>query len=137
MKMDIIGKTYTLDFIVDPTMTARLDSIEIHKVCSTVTMTYFAELASRKAIEPYFESSENAVGGGINLKHKGMAAIGEHVSMTATITAFDGKILICDIEARIFGSEIVLCKGSQTQIVLNNEIIEQLIETVYLRNVSQ
>ena len=137
MKMDIIGMTYTLDFIVNPSMTARLDTIEIHKVCSTVTMIYFAELAARKAIEPYFDPLENAIGGGINLVHKGMAAIGENVSMTATIMSFDGKILICDIEAKISGSDFILCKGTQTQIVLNKEIIEQLISNAYKRTKSQ
>jgi predicted thioesterase len=71
------------------------------------------------------------------LQHKGMAAIGENVSMTATIKSFDGKILICDIEAIISGSDFILCKGTQTQIILNKEIIEQLISNAYKRTKSQ
>lgn len=137
MKMEVIGKAYTVHFDIDPSMTANLDDIEIHSVCSTVTMTYFAELAARKAIEPHFEANENAIGGGINLQHINMAGIGEKVSMTATITSFDGKILICDIEARLSGSDIILCKGRQTQIVLNQHIIDGLISRVYNRITSK
>ena len=133
MKKDIIGKEYSLTFTVQSDMTATLDGTEIHSVCSTVTMVYYAELAARKAIEPFFETGDQAIGGGINLKHTGMAALGENIEVNARIISFDGRILVCEIESTVNNGEIILCKGTQTQVVLQQEIITGLIEKAYAR----
>ncbi|MFN4916573.1 MAG: thioesterase family protein [Ignavibacteria bacterium] len=133
MKKDIIGKEYSLTFTVQSDMTATLDGTEIHPVCSTVTMVYYAELAARKAIEPFFETGDQAIGGGINLKHTGMAALGENIEVNARIISFDGRILVCEIESTVNNGEIILCKGTQTQVVLQQEIITGLIEKAYAR----
>jgi len=133
MKKDIIGKEYSLSFTVQSDMTATLDGTEIHPVCSTVTMVYYAELAARKVIEPFFETGDQAIGGGINLKHTGMAALGENVEVNARIISFDGRILVCEIESTVNNGEIILCKGTQTQVVLQQEIITGLIEKAYAR----
>ena len=133
MKKDIIGKEYSLTFTVQPDMTATLDGTEIHPVCSTVTMVYYAELAARKVIESFFETGDQAIGGGINLKHTGMAALGEIIEVNARIISFDGRILVCEIESTINNGEIILCKGTQTQVVLQQEIITGLIEKAYAR----
>lgn len=133
MKKDIIGKEYSLSFTVQSDMTATLDGTEIHSVCSTVTMVYYAELAARKVIEPFFETGDQAIGGGINLKHTGMAALGENIEVNARIISFDGRILVCEIESTVNNGEIILCKGTQTQVVLQQEIITGLIEKAYAR----
>lgn len=133
MKKDIIGKEYSLSFTVQSDMTATLDGTEIHPVCSTVTMVYYAELAARKVIEPFFETGDQAIGGGINLKHTGMAALGENIEVNARIISFDGRILVCEIESTVNNGEIILCKGTQTQVVLQQEIITGLIEKAYAR----
>ena len=133
MKKDIIGKEYSLTFTVQSDMTATLDGTEIHSVCSTVTMVYYAELAARKVIEPFFETGDQAIGGGINLKHTGMAALGENIEVNARIISFDGRILVCEIESTVNNGEIILCKGTQTQVVLQQEIITGLIEKAYAR----
>ena len=133
MKKDIIGKEYSLTFTVQSDMTATLDGTEIHPVCSTVTMVYYAELAARKVIEPLFDTGDQAIGGGINLKHTGMAALGEKIEVNARIISFDGRILVCEIESTVNNGEIILCKGTQTQVVLQQEIITGLIEKAYAR----
>ena len=136
MKKDIIGQEYSLVFTVTPDMAAILDSITIHPVCSTVTMVYYAEVAARKVIELFFEQDDQAIGGGISLHHIAMAAIGEVVEMKARILSFDGKVLICSFEARVQGTDIILCNGNQTQIVLKQRIVDDLIEQAYHRNAS-
>jgi predicted thioesterase len=133
MKKDIIGKEYSLTFTVQSEMTATLDGTEIHPVCSTVTMVYYAELAARKVIEPFFETGDQAIGGGINLKHTGMAALGEVIEVNVRIVSFDGRILVSEIESTVNNGEIILCKGTQTQVVLQQEIINGLIEKAYAR----
>lgn len=134
MKKDILNHHFTVRFIVDSTMTAILDNNQIHPVCSTVTMVYYAELAARKAIEPFFEGDDQAIGGGISITHNGMAIVGETVSMTATIQSFDGKVLICDIMARIEKTDEIVCRGTQTQIVLAQTKIDALIEKAKVRS---
>ena len=131
MQKDIIGRYYIEEFTVDASMTAILGNVEIHPVCSTVTMVYYAELASRRVIEPLFDDGENAIGGGISLEHIGMAAIGDIIEIKACISSFDGKILICNITARVKGSKKLLCKGTQTQVVLSQNIISDLINKAY------
>lgn len=133
MKKDIIGQEYSLTFTVTSEMSAILDGVTIHPVCSTVTMVYYAEVVSRKVIEPYFETGDQAIGGGISLQHLHIAAIGEEVEIRAIITDFNEKVLICSIEARIQGTEIMLCKGTQTQIVLPQIKVDALIEKAYAR----
>ena len=112
MKKDIIGKEYSLSFTVQSDMTATLDGTEIHPVCSTVTMVYYAEVAARRVIEPFFETGDQAIGGGINLKHTGMAARGEKVEVNARIISFDGRILVCEIESTVNNGEIKFLTGS-------------------------
>ena len=133
MKKDIIGKEYSLTFIVQSDMTATLDGTEIHPVCSTVTMVYYAELAARRVIEPFFETGDQAIGGGINLRHTGMAALGEEIEVHARIVSFDGRVLICEIESTVKDSNIILCMGIQTQVVLLQENINGLIKKAYSR----
>ncbi len=133
MKKDIIGQEYSLAFTVQSDMTATLDGTEIHPVCSTVTMVYYAELAARKVIEPFFDTGDQAIGGGINLKHTGMAALGEEIEINARIVSFDGRILICEIESTVNNGEFILCKGTQTQLILQQEIINGLIKKAYAR----
>jgi predicted thioesterase len=136
MKKDIIGQEYTLTFTVESHMTATLDGIEIHPVCSTVSMVYYAELAARRVIEPFFEEEDQAIGGGINLQHIGMAALGETIDITARVIAFDGRILLCEIESKLHGKDILLSKGTQTQLVLKQSIIDELIKKAYSRKLS-
>ena len=133
MKKDIIGQEYSLAFTVQSDMTATLDGTEIHPVCSTVTMVYYAELAARKVIEPFFDTGDQAIGGGINLKHTGMAALGEEIEINARIVSFDGRILLCEIESTVNNGEFILCKGTQTQLILQQEIINGLIKKAYAR----
>jgi len=62
-----------------------------------------------------------------------MAALGEKIEVNARIISFDGRILVCEIESTVNNGEIILCKGTQTQVVLQQEIITGLIEKAYAR----
>jgi predicted thioesterase len=62
-----------------------------------------------------------------------MAALGEVIEVNARIVSFDGRVLICEIESTINNGEIILCKGTQTQVVLHQDIITGLIEKTYAR----
>ncbi len=106
-------------------MVAILDGKLIHPVYSTYWLAYHSEVAARRAIEPFFESGENAVGGELYLKHLAMAAIGEQVTIVATVTEVRLPVIKCRIEA--FARSRKIAEGFQTQIVLPQERIDQLI----------
>lgn len=53
MRPNIINTQFTLSIAITEEMTAILDNQQIHPVYSTFWLVYHAELASRKAIEPF------------------------------------------------------------------------------------
>lgn len=133
MKESIVGSEFTLEIAVTSDMSAKLDGIEIHPVYSTFWLVYHAEVAARKAIEPYLLEHEQAAGIGICLDHLAMAAIGETVSITAKVVQFDQKRILCAIDAVVKDTNIVISKGTQSQILTTQAKINSAIETAYNR----
>nr|BAL53583.1 thioesterase superfamily protein [uncultured Bacteroidetes bacterium] len=110
-------------------MAASLDGRLIHPLYSTFWLAYHAEVAARKAIEPYFDEGENALGAGIELEHRNMCPLGVRVDITATVTQCDGNRIICSLSARAGAIEIA--RGTQTQVVLPSERIQAMIARAY------
>lgn len=110
-------------------MAATLDGRSIHPLYSTFWLAYHAEVAARKAIEPYFDDGENAIGGAITLEHFAMCPIGAQVHITATVAERKGNRIICSITARTPHREIA--RGTQTQIVLPATVISEKIRQAY------
>lgn len=126
MKHGIESAVGHLDVIVTDEMVARLDDRILHPVYATFWLGYHAEVAARRAIEPYFEDGENACGTGLSLSHKAMAAIGAHVHIEARVAQVRGNRILCTIEARIAGTDVLLATGQQEQAVLPTKRLEQL-----------
>lgn len=126
MHSDVAHASHELTFTVTAEMTARLDGKEIHPVLSTVATAYYMEVAARKVIEPYFESDENAIGAGITIHHKAMAAVGAEVSCVARTTEFDGKRIVCAVST--FQGDTLLAEGEMVQIVVSKSRVSRLIE---------
>ncbi|MBL8000244.1 MAG: thioesterase [Candidatus Kapabacteria bacterium] len=120
----------TVSITVTPDMTAQLDGREIHPVYSTFWLGYHAEVAARRAIEPYFDEGENAVGGALSITHHAMCAVGRKVDITATVVRVGTKSIVCDVRA-VDERGTLLATGSQTQIVLPQREIDALIATAY------
>lgn len=112
-------------------MAASLDGRLIHPLYSTFWLAYHAEVAARKAIEPYFDNGENALGAGIELEHRSMCPLGVRIDITATVIAWEGNRIVCSIVARIGMTEIA--RGTQTQVLLPSEHIQAMIERAYLQ----
>jgi len=120
-----------IEFEVTPAMTASLDGREIHKVYSTFWLAYHAEVAARRAIEPYFEEGENAVGGEVCVRHEAMAAVGDHIRVRAVVTEVKERKIVCSIEA--FSHRRRIATGRQVQIVLAQQDIDRLVDDAYGR----
>lgn len=125
MRPEVAHSSAEIRFRVTDEMVAVLDGKLIHPVYSTFWLAYHSEVAARKAIEQYFEPGENAVGGEIYIKHLAMAAVGDIVTVRATVTEVRLPVIRCTIEA--FSTTRKIAEGFQTQIVMDHDRIQQLI----------
>ncbi|MEY3386012.1 MAG: hypothetical protein RIR53_823 [Bacteroidota bacterium] len=126
MRSGIESSVAHVDVTVTAEMVARLDDRVVHPVYSTFWLCYHAEVAARRAIEPYFEGDENACGTGLSITHKAMAAVGAHVRVTASVLSIVGNRITCSIEARIHGSDHLLAEGRQEQAILSTTRLADL-----------
>jgi len=132
MKKGIEHAIGEVDFVVTEEMTACLEDLVKHPVYSTFWLAYHAEVAARKAIEPYFEEDEDAVGASLSLTHLGMAAIGAHVLVRAKVTEIDGNRIRCEIQATTVKSLAILAEGTQDQVVMSKNSVQRRIEKAAL-----
>lgn len=131
MKKEVINGIGIFKVIVKQEHTAILDGRAIHPVYSTFWLAYHSEVAARRAIEPYFDISENAVGGAISLRHIAMAGIGENITIQAKVIEVSNAKIICEITATT--PEHIIATGTQTQIVMQQNRIDALIgEAIFL-----
>jgi predicted thioesterase len=134
MRPNIINAQFTLSICITEEMTAILDNKQIHPVYSTFWLVYHAELASRKAIEPYFETDDQAIGAGISVQHISMASIGETVEITAIVKEYNGSKILSEFIAAIPKHNIIIAKGEQTQILMKQSDINKRITLAYSRS---
>jgi len=123
MKTGIEHGVGVVEVTVTPEMTAKLDDRLIHPVYSTFWLAYHAEVAARRAIEPYFEEGENAVGSSISIEHKAMAGIGAEVRVTARVSSVKGRSILCTIEALAIKTNTLLAEGTQGQVCMSSEAL--------------
>lgn len=129
MKSNVRTSSAEIEFDVTSAMTATLDGRDIHPVYSTFWLAYHAEVAARRAIEPYFDDGENAVGGELSLRHEAMAAVGDRVRVRAVVTEVTDRKIVCSIEA--FSQWRRIATGHQVQIVLPQHHIDKLTDEAY------
>ncbi len=129
MRADIIGASAELCFRVTPDMVAILDEHVVHPVYSTIWLAYHAEVAARRAIEPFLEEEENAVGAELWLRHEAMAPVGAEVRLRAEVTECVGNRIWCTIEAFVGSRRIAY--GRQLQVALPHERIRQRVQAAY------
>lgn len=119
-----------MSITVTDNMTAHLEGRLIHRVLSTYWLCYYAEVVARRAIEPYFEPSENAIGGLVEIRHHAMAPVGASVCIIAKVNEMKGKKIVCEIEAK--HGDRLIASGTQIQIVLPDMEIKKMVEDAYL-----
>ena len=125
MRSDVAHSVGVFETIVSNDMTAILDGINIHRVYSTFWLCYHAEVAARRAIEPYFTDAENAVGGEIFLRHEAMCAVGDTIRVEAHVKEITQRKIVCEILA--YSSLGRIASGRQTQILMSNSEIDTLM----------
>ncbi|PPA72275.1 thioesterase family protein [Jeotgalibacillus proteolyticus] len=119
-----IGSGRSLQFTVTETMVPNFDGAVIHPLCSTVTLVYYMEWASRKIIEPYLEDHEEGMGVEIEIKHMAAAAVGAEIAVEATVIALTERAIYTQIIAKTGSKRIAA--GKMKQSVLPRKVIEKL-----------
>lgn len=127
MKAAVANSTGVLEFTVTDEMTARLDDMVLHPVYATFWCGYHAEVASRLAIEPYFDDGENAVGTALCLKHLAMAGVGAQIRVEARVSEVEGRRIRCTVTVVATKTKTLLAEGYQDQVVLRTEVLEEKV----------
>lgn len=133
MKPDIESAVGLITFVVTSDMTAQLDGREIHPVYGTFWAGYHSEVAARRAIEPYFEEGENAVGSALSINHKAMAAIGTTIDVIARVASISGNRIVCTIQIQTSETKTLLAEGTQEQVVLSDAKLQKLVAKAHTR----
>jgi fluoroacetyl-CoA thioesterase len=131
MRAEVLGHTAEVRVRVTPEMVAALDGVVVHPVCSTFWIAYYAEVAARRAIEPFFEEGENAIGAALHLEHIAMAPVGSELLVRAVVERMEGNRVWCRWEAFAVGQRIA--QGEQLQVILPHERIQALLRQAYER----
>lgn len=129
MRGELVGATAELSFVVRPEMAAILDGRLVHPVCSTFWLVYYAEVAARRAIEPFLEEGENAVGAELWILHDRMAPIGAELRLRAWVTEHMGNRVWCEFEVMVEAHRIA--HGRQLQVVLPHAVLRQRVQAAY------
>lgn len=129
MKPGIEHGVGVVTLVVTEAMTAHLEEHVRHRVYGTYWACYHAELAARRAIEPFFDQGDNAVGSALSITHHAMAPVGATLTVTATVTSVNGRRVACSIGIEHEGTTVAT--GTQEQTLLPTNVIEQRIKALY------
>lgn len=106
-------------------MRPSFDGQVIHHVMSTVTMIYYMEKAGRELILSYLDEHEEGAGFALDIKHVGLAVIGQKVKFEAICTEVTEKRVVCDVIAETDMN--LVGKGSFTQAIFNRQEMKERI----------
>ncbi len=125
--------TQTLTVTITAEMTVDFGELgAVHPVYATYWMAKHFEEAGRKIILPFLEDGEGGIGSQVEVIHTGPALPGMTVTVTATLTAQDGRRVHAGMRAVTeLGDEIG--HGSTTQFVLPQTRIDANFEALRAR----
>ncbi|MBU3741732.1 MAG: hypothetical protein FGM24_05540 [Candidatus Kapabacteria bacterium] len=129
MKQGIEHGVGRLDVTVAEEMTAHLEGHILHRVYGTFWACYHAEVAARRAIEPFFEEDDNAVGSALALQHHAMAPVGATLQVVATVDSVQGRRIMCNV--KIMHGDRLIASGTQEQTLLPSTVIERKVRELY------
>ena len=106
MKFEI-GMTGVHTVTVGPEHTAHAVGNPGVEVLSTPTLTLFCEIAGHNAVSPAYDDGDSSVGFHNDLYHLAATPVGGIVTVTATLTAIEGKRLTLTIDGHDENRQIV------------------------------
>jgi fluoroacetyl-CoA thioesterase len=121
-----VGIKVDLPATVKPTMKPNLEGLVTHRLYATWAMVYHMETASRMLLAPYLLAEEEAVGGGVLVKHLRPARIGAPLHITATLVKVRGARVYTRME--VFTKNRKIGEGSMVQVVMSRTRFAKLIQ---------
>jgi predicted thioesterase len=121
-----VGIKVDLPATVKPSMKPHLEGLVKHPLYSTWAMTYHIETASRMLLAPYLEPMEEAVGGGLLVKHLRPARVGAPLHIVCTLVKVRGMRVYT--RAEVFSKHRKLGEGSMVQVVMSRGRFAKLLK---------
>ncbi|MCH8150098.1 MAG: hypothetical protein IH987_19315 [Planctomycetes bacterium] len=118
----------TREHIVQVTeaMCPAFDGVVVHRCYSTWSAAHHMEIAARKVLVDFLDDDEEGVGAHISVDHIATCRVGKTVRVRAVLTEFDGRRVVCKVEA--FEGDRLLAAGKQVQVVMDKRKIKEMIE---------
>ena len=110
------GLTVDMPAKVERHMRPHLEGLVRHPLYATWAMVYHMETASRMLVAPYLEPHEEAVGGGVLVKHLRPARVGAPLHVVARLVRLRGGRVYTRAEVHSRGRKIG--EGSVLQVVM-------------------
>ncbi|NYV73741.1 thioesterase family protein, partial [Streptomyces sp. UH6] len=88
-------------------------------VLATPVLLWLTEIAAMKVVEPAVGAGDMTVGLAHDSAHLAPTPVGEEVTLSATLTAVDGRKLVFEVEAR--DAEAVVLRGRHTRALIDRE----------------
>ena len=120
-----IGIKVDLPATVTSQMRPHLEGLVRHSLYSTWSMVYHMETASRMLLAPYLERAEEAVGGGVLVKHLRPARVGSPLHIICTLVKVRGLRVYTRVE--IFSRSRKIGEGSVVQVVMSRSRFARLL----------
>ena len=120
-----VGMKVDMPATVKPSMKPHLEGLVRHSLYSTWAMVYHIETASRMLLAPYLEATEEAVGGGVLVKHLRPARVGAPLHIVCTLVKVSGARIYT--RAEIFSKNRKLGEGSMVQFVMSRGRFARLL----------
>jgi predicted thioesterase len=121
-----VGIKVDLPATVKPSMKPHLEGLVSHRLYATWAMVYHMETASRMLLAPYLCHDEEAVGGGVLVKHLRPARVGAPLHIRATLVRARGTRVFTKIE--VFSKNRKIGEGSMVQVVMSRTRFAKLIQ---------
>jgi fluoroacetyl-CoA thioesterase len=121
-----VGIKVDLPATVKPTMKPHLEGLVSHRLYATWAMVYHMETASRMLLAPYLEPHEEAVGGGILVKHLRPARVGAPLHVAATLVRVRGARVYTRVEVHSRARKIG--EASMVQVVMSRSRFAKLMQ---------
>lgn len=119
------GLTVDMPARVEKHMKPHLQGQVRHPLYATWALVYHMETVSRMLLAPYLEAHEEAVGGGVLVKHLRPARIGAPLHVVAKLVRVRGNRIYTRTEVHSRGRK--LGEGSVLQVVMSRSRFAKLL----------
>lgn len=121
-----VGIKVDLPATVKSSMKPHLEGLVSHRLYATWAMVYHMETASRMLLAPYLCHDEEAVGGGVLVKHLRPARVGAPLHIRATLVRARGTRVFTKIE--VFSKNRKIGEGSMVQVVMSRTRFAKIMQ---------